>query len=379
MRFFGMKFLPKMVAHWGLKPDAARVHSDIQHNSRDLEHRLEDRRRRLARAYEEYLWVLSWADTGLAPASLKELLNQGIDGDRELINSLDQATRQFNTRTRDALRIISADRMASGRSVYATHDGDRANRRADVVFIHGLHGDAFETWCHDPRRLRDSWPYWLAADPALGSVGIWSLGYAAASSKWRGSALPLSGIAQTAIHSLEGKIGGRPLVFIVHSLGGLVVKKMVRRAWDYSDVRAECRVVRESLRGIVFLATPHAGALLGSVVDRLGVLYGATAVIESLRKNDSEMREVGELFAKLADMNRDIKIRSYYETEKYMKTLVVDEASANPGISHVESIPVPGKNHIDICKCKGQDDTVYREVREFILRIIESDRSTVPS
>jgi hypothetical protein len=152
---------------------------------------------------------------------------------------------------------------------------------------------------------------------------------------------------------------------------------MVRRAWDYSDVRAECRVIREGLRGIVFLATPHAGALLGTVVDRLGLVYGATPVVESLRKNDAEIREVGELFAKLADTNRDIKIRSYYETEKYLRVLVVDEASANPGIAHVESIPVPGKNHIDICKCKAPDDTVYREVKEFILRIIEADRSAV--
>lgn len=53
----------------------------------------------------------------------------------------------------------------------------------------------------------------------------------------------------------------RPLVFIVHSLGGILLKEVLRRAWQarsyelggYADVF-------QSTKGIIFMGTPHRGS-----------------------------------------------------------------------------------------------------------------------
>jgi hypothetical protein len=163
-------------------------------------------------------------------------------------------------------------------------------RGLDVVFVHGLGGDPLKTW-----RSRDeeasSWPHWLA-DDFRGAIGVWSLGYATASPLQKkslkvpfigktdpeaGVAMPLPRRAVTALErlALEG-IGQRPVCFITHSLGGLLVKSILRRAEEARDT-PEWRQVVENCRGVVFLATPHQGSILadwvnafwsGSVVQR---------------------------------------------------------------------------------------------------------------
>src|SRR6202020_2081138 len=66
---------------------------------------------------------------------------------------------------------------------------DNPGRVADVIFVHGLDGDAFETWRHKDNGSENSWPYWLGNDLPL--VGIWSLGYSVSSSDWKGTTMPL--------------------------------------------------------------------------------------------------------------------------------------------------------------------------------------------
>lgn len=54
-------------------------------------------------------------------------------------------------------------------------------RKADVIFIHGLGGDAFATWRYG-KDDSASWPHWLGKEFA--DVAVWSLDYPASPSKW---------------------------------------------------------------------------------------------------------------------------------------------------------------------------------------------------
>ena len=60
--------------------------------------------------------------------------------------------------------------------------------RANVIFVHGLSGHAYDTW----RRAPDGdsfWPLWLAED--VEGVSVYTLAYAAPASNWLGTAMPL--------------------------------------------------------------------------------------------------------------------------------------------------------------------------------------------
>ena len=71
---------------------------------------------------------------------------------------------------------------------------ENPERVADVIFVHGLDGNARTTW-HPNDKPNDFWPEWLGND--LPQVGIWSLGYAVSSSAWKGTTMPLVDRATT--------------------------------------------------------------------------------------------------------------------------------------------------------------------------------------
>jgi hypothetical protein len=52
----------------------------------------------------------------------------------------------------------------------------------------------------------------------------------------------------------------RPLLFIAHSLGGIVVKEALRRSRGCETHQSHLRSIYESCYGILFFGTPHGGA-----------------------------------------------------------------------------------------------------------------------
>lgn len=107
---------------------------------------------------------------------------------------------------------------------------ENADAVADIVFIHGLWGDATETWEFvDPQfgDYKKFWPRDLAED--CPETTVWSVGYDSSPTKWIGHNMPLLDRANSLLDLLDSyEIGSRPLVFITHSLGGLLAKAILR-------------------------------------------------------------------------------------------------------------------------------------------------------
>src|SRR5262245_43247288 len=94
--------------------------------------------------------------------------------------------------------------------------------RASAVFFHGLGGDLFGTW-RCGAAPTTFWPSWRAED--IEGLAIWSGGYEAPISRWRGAAMHLTDRATSILARLLAEPGLRegPLILIGHSLGGLVI------------------------------------------------------------------------------------------------------------------------------------------------------------
>jgi protein SERAC1 len=105
---------------------------------------------------------------------------------------------------------------------------DNPSRIADVIFVHGLDGDARTAW-HPRDKPEDFWPTWLGQD--FPNVGLWSLGYAVSASAWKGHSMPLFDRANNTLDRLQlDGFDRRPIGFVCPSLGGLSKEAVNPRA-----------------------------------------------------------------------------------------------------------------------------------------------------
>ena len=89
----------------------------------------------------------------------------------------------------------SAGRIAGGNVLIELAEA-RGAVTANVVFFHGLGGDPYKTWTSTPSSPPEErlWPRWLASD--IEGLSVWTVGYEAPVSDWRGSSMDLADRAE---------------------------------------------------------------------------------------------------------------------------------------------------------------------------------------
>lgn len=235
----------------------------------------------------------------------------------------------------------------------------------DVIFVHGLTGDPKNTWCSGPSQ--EFWPKWLVLE--LNRLDIYTLGYPSSLfGKWEQKEMDLPERANNILELLAGKgIGSRPIVFVAHSLGGLLVKFLLRRALDSGDKDYE--LISNQTRMVFFLATPHKGASLAGIVD---LIPGASKQVGSLANKSGFLEDLNQFYRNFASKRSDLQTYVYYEKLKTNKAiLVVDRDSADPGVSGVAPVPVD-RDHAGICKPPDKDDVVFLGVRRHLTNLCKS-------
>jgi hypothetical protein len=256
-----------------------------------------------------------------------------------------------------------------------------AEHQLDVVFVHGLGGDPIETW-RSGTDQNTSWPHWLALEFGE-KIGVWSLGYAAAPSKWQGipffggkdpdagAAMSLPRRAENALDRLVGAgIGQRPLCFITHSLGGLLVKSILRRSAD-SQLAPDRLQVVEQCRGVLFLATPHHGSRLADLAAAIKVYLPSVSTLD-LKDNDDHLMDLYEWYRGYAPSHH-ILTRSYYENKETKGVvIVVPRSSADPGVAgETARGPTPlDRDHLEISKPRNRQDQAYIGSVQLIRQIL---------
>lgn len=248
--------------------------------------------------------------------------------------------------------------------------------------MHGLGGHSQLTWSKN-HNVDLFWPeLWLPEDPDVGRARIFTYGYDA---NYLGGAKNINNITNFAKDLLfqmrygkdrDGQdfdIGQNPLTFIVHSMGGLVVKKAYLMGFhdeNYKDIIA-------AVSAIIFLSTPHRGTNLAETLNNL-LQYSFQAqksFISDLAKNSPAIEDINEQFRHVAPK---LSIYSFYETLETSigpkKVMVLEKDSSVMGYPSEVSKPLTADHH-DVCKYSSREDHNYKSVVSAIKSLIKLFRS----
>jgi len=240
----------------------------------------------------------------------------------------------------------------------------------DVIVVHGLGGDPIGTW--KSPTTGEFWPIWLAAD--LGRVQVWTLkwpshGYSFAPS----SGLSIVDVAHATLELLDShNLGGRPIVFICHSMGGILFKQLFHSAATLKNSTWE-RLLRHTV-GVVFMGTPHTGSSLANLLQHVPKVPSMRT--HELQRNDSSLRLINTWYRVNAP-TLQIATLTFFETRKVGPTLVVDQSSADSNVP--DSIPIAvDADHFTICKPASRKENSYLAIKRFIERLRPTSMPTVP-
>ncbi|RAH78649.1 putative ribonuclease p/mrp subunit [Aspergillus japonicus CBS 114.51] len=253
---------------------------------------------------------------------------------------------------------------------------------ADIVFVHGMMGSSHRTWYHE--KGKTYWPKDLLSVD-LPQARIMAFGYDVnvwhpwnqVSQEW------ITGYATDLLGSLSDRratlaLRTRPLVFIAHSLGGLVVQKALTMARESRNSDWHLRCLETYTIGLLFLGTPHRGASLATWGERLARVLNIVKPVNSqilglLEPRSRELLEMRRSFHNLLERRKEegarVRIVCFYETIPTFKSCVVSEESAT--IDGEANFPISA-NHMDMAKFTGAEDSGYRgilrELRQIVLR-----------
>ncbi|KAH6624184.1 Alpha/Beta hydrolase protein [Chaetomium sp. MPI-SDFR-AT-0129] len=242
----------------------------------------------------------------------------------------------------------------------------------DVVAVHGLGGHYLNTWAHVPSRGNGDATLWLRdlLPQKLPNAHVMSFSYDSAiynraDQSVRATAGKLVQLLRDIREEYEDQ--NRPIVFIGHSLGGIIIKQALKHAKDRRHLFPD---IHTNTTGLIFFATPHRGAdaarwaaIVMDIASSVS-LRPSPGFLKALQTDSETLLSVSEDFLPLAG---SVHLVSFWEEHAHsvLGKPVVDKSSAVMGLPN-EEVMMLGGNHQAICRFGVGDrrfDPVWRAIR----------------
>lgn len=259
-----------------------------------------------------------------------------------------------------------------------THTNSLSNWGVDVVFVHGLWGGVFFTWRQREREGLQSefshcWPRdWLLQDStARDHVRLIGCDFHSYLSQW-GNDCPAQSFKRNLDERSEDMlerlaragVGSRPVIFVGHSMGGLIIKKMLLLA--QSSHQDNIRALAENTKGVLFYSTPHEGSHIAKMNSVLKYIIFPSIEVQELEINHPALIDLNTYFKSFVEKFKT-RVVSFGETlptrHLGLDFQFVPLESANPGVGEFHAVPY---NHIDICKPDNVKSILFRKLSNML-------------
>ncbi|KAF5615634.1 kinesin light [Fusarium sp. NRRL 25303] len=240
----------------------------------------------------------------------------------------------------------------------------------DICFVHGLTGNRTSTWT--ARGQPAPWPKTLLPSE-LPKACILTYGYDAyVVSKSVASSNRLIDHAMNLVTDLTNdrrrrNASSRPLIFVVHSLGGLVCKEAILLSRNNPNRSRQDFFTH--IKGVVFMGTPHKGSWMtdwsGIPAKALGLVKSTNrSLLEVLETNNQYLESIHVRFLSMMreqrEAGRQLEVACFFEELPLsMVGKVVSKESAT--FEGYDPITIHA-NHADMVKFGSTEETGFKRV-----------------
>ncbi|KAK0397626.1 hypothetical protein QR680_002197 [Steinernema hermaphroditum] len=236
----------------------------------------------------------------------------------------------------------------------------------DIVLLHGMRGGAFRSWRQKDNPSEETvkcWPKaWLPRD-VKGHFRIVAVDYPSA--LYGGDLMENLHARASRVYDLlkRAGIGDRSVVFICHSMGGLLAKQILINSPS----------LRENTVGILFMATPHYGTPVAK--DYLFEVFRPTTDFKMLIEgNEANKKLHADFLEQEPRVPLMLNVSESVESPLFGKVksmLVPSLSSSFPGcgLYHVPEM------HHNVCKPADVNALSYKIVLKFIEDVLHYTRT----
>jgi hypothetical protein len=237
-----------------------------------------------------------------------------------------------------------------------------------VVFVHGILSKAETCWRHENGTY---WPELLKDEQQLSTVGIYVYTYETGIFSGSYSLNDVVDDLKERLLTLDKVLDSKRIVFLCHSMGGIVVRKfLVERVNDLLDRKNEI--------GLFLVASPSLGSSYANWLELLAKFMGHTQAdalrftqsnvwLNGLDKEFQNLKEAGRLRISGKELIED----KFVTLRKFWRRQVVEPFSGARYFG--DPYKVPGSDHFSIAKPKDLEAVQHRLLAAFIEQIVSLD------
>jgi len=170
---------------------------------------------------------------------------------------------------------------------------------------------------------------------------------------------------------LEREVEGEPIIFVAHSLGGILVKEGLH--WSKSHISPRYQQLRQSTKNVIFLGVPHRGSETLARLANVSLRDTNRHLIRSLEVEDELLDRIHLEFVKMVQLE-DFSVYSFQESSglsglKGFSGKVVSDSSSK--LDHpLEIVETIRGNHMEMARFSDANDEGCRTVSKVIARCV---------